>query len=93
MNTIWYQPYKTYPTLKNNLTTDILIIGGGLTGILTAYFLKDTNKKITIVEARHIGQGSTGHATAKVTSQHGLIYHKLSKKESSIILSSYAIFS
>lgn len=84
MNTIWYQPYKTYPTLKNNLTTDILIIGGGLTGILTAYFLKDTNKKITIVEAKHIGQGNTGHATAKVTSQHGLIYHKHSKKKAQL---------
>ena len=36
--------------LKENLTTDVLIIGGGITGLSTAYHLKDSNLKITLVE-------------------------------------------
>lgn len=56
---------------------DILIIGAGLTGLNTAYVLKDSNNKIGIIEGSKIGFGTTGYTTAKITVQHELIYDYL----------------
>ncbi|MEL7648483.1 MAG: FAD-dependent oxidoreductase [Sedimentibacter sp.] len=60
-----------------NKKFDLLIIGGGLTGITTAYLLKDSGLKIGIIEATTIGYGVTGFTTAKITVQHSLIYDYL----------------
>lgn len=56
---------------------DIIVIGAGMTGILTAYFLQSRGRKVTILEAGRIAGGQTGRTTAKITSQHGLFYNKL----------------
>lgn len=56
---------------------DILIIGAGLTGLNTAYLLKDSDYKIGIIEGSKIGFGTTGYTTAKITIQHDLIYDYL----------------
>lgn len=62
----------------SNLTRkDIIVIGGGMTGILTAYFLQSRGRKVTVLEAGRIAGGQTGRTTAKITSQHGLFYNKL----------------
>lgn len=63
--------------LPGNISTDIAIVGGGLAGILTAHFLEQTGRQCIVLEADRVGSGQTGHTTAKVTSQHGLIYQKL----------------
>ena len=62
---IWKNIKHEKEELKNDITVDILIIGGGLTGLLTAYYLKDKN--VCLVEAREIGQGITKNSTAKIT--------------------------
>ncbi|MEZ3467973.1 MAG: FAD-binding oxidoreductase, partial [Schaedlerella sp.] len=67
------------PELPGNISTDIAIVGGGLAGILTAHFLEQSGRQCVVLEADRIGSGQTGHTTAKVTSQHGLIYQKLMK--------------
>jgi len=59
------------------INTDILIIGGGITGLTTAYFLKDTNKKITIIDKSNVGMGVTCKTTAKITYLQKDIYSKL----------------
>ena len=66
-----------FPRLEGDVKTDVLIIGGGLTGILCAYFLEKAGVDYLLVEAGRICGGTTGHTTAKITVQHGLIYHKL----------------
>ena len=66
-----------FESLKQNLKTDVLIIGGGLSGILCAYFLKQAGVKTVLIEAEKIASGITKNTTAKITSQHGLIYQKL----------------
>ncbi|MGN1184295.1 MAG: NAD(P)/FAD-dependent oxidoreductase, partial [Oliverpabstia sp.] len=56
-----------------------MIIGGGITGILCAYFLQEKGVDYVLVEGRTICSGVTPNTTAKITSQHGLIYQKLLK--------------
>jgi len=69
-----------FPTLEGDTRTDVLIIGGGIAGILTAYFLQQNNVPYILVEKDRICSGTTGNTTAKITYQHGLIYHKLLRK-------------
>lgn len=78
-NTIWSDSTKLphFPSLKKDLNTDVLIIGGGMAGILCAYMLEQKGIDYALIEADSICQGVTGRTTAKITSQHGLIYHKL----------------
>lgn len=61
---------------------DIVIIGGGIVGLLTAYFLCQSNekKKIVILEARELASGQTKNTTAKITLQHDLTYDRLIQK-------------
>lgn len=66
-----------FPTLHGNKKTDVLIIGGGLTGILTAYFLKERGIDYILVEGEKICFGTTKNTTGKITFQHGLIYEKM----------------
>jgi len=70
-------PTTNYPTLQEDIDVDIAIIGGGLAGISCAYLLQKEGYKITVLEADRICQGATAHTTAKITSQHGLIYSKI----------------
>lgn len=63
--------------LYRDIRTDVAVIGGGLAGILTAYYLKERGIASVVLEADRIGSGQTENTTAKVTSQHNLIYHKM----------------
>jgi len=56
---------------------DVLIIGAGLTGLTTAYLLRNSGYKIGIIEGTHLGYGVSGFSTAKITVQHNLIYDYL----------------
>ena len=82
MNSIWTDDVKIpqFPPLKEDAKTDVLIIGGGITGILCAYFLQKAGVNYILAEGNRICSGITQNTTAKITSQHGLIYHKLLKK-------------
>lgn len=55
----------SFPTLKQNLEVDTLIIGGGMTGLNTMYFLRD-QEKICLVEANTIGSGVSMNTTGKI---------------------------
>jgi len=82
MNSLWSETTKTKPrkTLEQDIEVDVLIIGGGMCGILTAHMLKEKGVKSVVVEAKTIGDGVTKNTTAKITAQHGLIYADLIKK-------------
>ena len=82
MQSIWEQTAKAehFPPLSKDLNTDVLIIGGGVCGILCAYMLHRAGIDYVLAEADRICSGITKNTTAKITVQHGLIYHKLLKK-------------
>lgn len=65
--------------LKGDIKTDVLIIGGGAAGLLTAYFLDKSGVDYILVEKGRICGGVTKNTTAKITFQHGLIYAELAK--------------
>jgi len=81
-NSIWLKGIKTKKEEKINkdLETDILIIGGGITGLTTAYFLQD--KKVTLIEKDKIGYGATSFSTGKITYlQNNLIKNNKEKED------------
>lgn len=83
-------PNTSYPPLNSNISVDIAIIGGGMVGISTAYMLQNEGFKIAILEAGQILQGTTAHTTAKLTSQHSLIYDKIKTQMGNELAQQYA---
>ncbi len=65
------------PILKEDIDCDVLIIGGGMTGISTAYHLKNSNLKIVVVEKNQIGRGVSARTTGKITYLQDTIYSDL----------------
>lgn len=83
MESIWRKDLnmRGFPQLKGKHKTDVLIIGGGIAGILTAYMLKKNGVECMLLEKDRLCGGTTEGTTAKITFQHGLIYSKLLKNE------------
>ena len=81
MCSIWTENISLpqFKQLKGSKKTDVLIIGGGMAGILCAYFLEKAGVNYALVEGGRICSGITKNTTAKITSQHGLIYQKMLK--------------
>lgn len=83
MKSVWQANTKLpeFPKLDKDIKTDVLIIGGGIAGILTAYFLHQNGVKYVLIEKDKICSGTTQNTTAKITFQHGLIYQKILKSD------------
>ena len=79
MQSLWEQASRQteFRRLEQDAKTEVLIIGGGMAGILCAYLLHQAGVPYILLEAETIGGGITKNTTAKITSQHGLIYDKL----------------
>jgi glycine/D-amino acid oxidase-like deaminating enzyme/nitrite reductase/ring-hydroxylating ferredoxin subunit len=79
-----------YPALSEDISVDVVIVGGGIVGISCAHLLKEEGLKVAVLEANHIAHGTTGHTTAKITSQHELIYNKIQKQMGMELAEQYA---
>lgn len=82
MDSIWCENVQmpSFPQLDGNLQTDVLIIGGGLTGLLCAWKLTRAGIDCVLIEQNRIMSSVSGRTTAKLTAQHGIIYDKLIQK-------------
>ena len=81
MNSLWLSENldtKKFEALENDISTDVCIIGAGIFGLTCGYYLSKSGLKVAIVDKSEISRKTTGHTTAKITSQHGLIYTYLS---------------
>ena len=82
MESLWIETTKDELNLKpleKDEKTEVCIIGAGLFGLTTAYYLTLLGKKVTVLEKGEIGQKVSGNTTGKITSQHGLFYDHLIK--------------
>lgn len=79
MKSLWQAEttLPNYDSLKRDVKTDVLIIGGGLAGLLCAYMLKEGGVECIVAEREKICSGTSGNTTAKITSQHSFVYSKL----------------
>lgn len=68
---------KIINPIDNNNKADVCIVGAGLTGLSTAYYLAQNGVKVAVIDKAEIGAKTSGHTTAKITLQHGLIYDYL----------------
>ena len=73
------------------MSVQVVVIGAGITGILTAYFLQKKGITAVVLEADRIAGGQTQNTTAKITSQHGYFYaeavRKMGRKKAAIYAS------
>lgn len=76
---IWENKNKETNYTNKNIETDILIIGGGITGITTALYLLNSDKTLTLIEANKIGSGITERTTGKINIMQEYNYQKIKK--------------
>ena len=82
MDSVWEKDVQMprFPSLEGDLRTDVLIIGGGLAGLLCARNLMLSGIDCVLIEQDRLMSGVSGRTTAKLTSQHGLIYDRLLRR-------------
>ena len=70
-------PRVSFRKLSRNLDVDVAIAGAGIVGLTAALKLAQAGLSVAVLEARQVGRQVTGRSTAKISAQHGLIYHYL----------------
>lgn len=80
MDSLWLDLNSTkdkFKSLEQDVTSDVCIIGAGIFGLTCAYYLSQLGYQVTVLDKFGIGEKTTGHTTAKITSQHSLFYDYL----------------
>lgn len=82
MKNLWTQSVNmpSFDALSGDMKTDVLVIGGGLTGLLCANRLSELGINYVLIEKGRIFSGVSANTTAKITAQHGFIYDKIIMK-------------
>lgn len=83
----------SYPTLESDDTVyDVVIVGGGITGIAAAYLMQQRGLSTCVVEKERIVEWTTGGTTAKLSSQHYLVYDYLINRHGVDAAKAYAMY-
>lgn len=69
----------SYKSVNDSIKVDIAIIGGGITGISTGYFLRNSSYKVALFERNKVGYGITSKTTGKITYMQEDILSKIRK--------------
>jgi glycine/D-amino acid oxidase-like deaminating enzyme len=67
-------PQNTYPHLHGGAQVDVAVIGAGIAGLASAYYLKKAGYTVAVIDRGIVGGRVTGNTTGKLTSQHNLCY-------------------
>ena len=73
-------PDTAFPPLRDRLSVDIAVVGGGIVGLTAALLLKQAGRTVAVLESRRVARQVSGLTTAKITSLHGLIYTGLVRR-------------
>ena len=79
----WFSALKgplKFNKLTENLSTDIVVVGGGIAGMTTAYLLSQAGKRVALLDDGYIGSGETGRTTAHITHALDDRYYNLEKR-------------
>jgi glycine/D-amino acid oxidase-like deaminating enzyme/nitrite reductase/ring-hydroxylating ferredoxin subunit len=71
-----YDPFVE-PSDRAATSADAVVVGGGIAGLTTAVHLAEDDHDVVLLERDSLAEGVTGRSTAKVTSQHSLVYDQL----------------
>ncbi|GAB3525900.1 FAD-dependent oxidoreductase [Pontibacter brevis] len=74
--------FKTYPQLSGDIEVDVAIVGGGITGLSTAYNLAKAGKRVAVLEALKVGSGTTGSSTGNLYAPIDERLHSIASKHS-----------
>src|SRR5688500_16744842 len=77
------------PSVPEQLSYDVIVVGAGLTGLITAVLLARAGKRVIVLEARHVGAGTTGNTTGKVSLLQGTKLSRISAKHGTDLLRAY----
>ena len=93
MDSIWTQTcrIRERESLSGDTSAEIAVIGAGMAGVLIASALQETGARVVVLEANRIASGQTRNTTAKITSQHGIIYRKLTQSLGAAKAGQYAM--
>lgn len=70
-------PDTNYSPLLEDLSVDVAVLGGGITGITSALLLTEAGLRVALIEAGHIAGGVSAYTAGKITSLHQLLYSHL----------------
>jgi glycine/D-amino acid oxidase-like deaminating enzyme/nitrite reductase/ring-hydroxylating ferredoxin subunit len=92
MSSLWLSTRPTIATdaFEKGAHHDIAIVGGGLTGLVSAVLLARTGRRVVVLEARTVGAGTTGNTTAKISQLQGTQLSKVKANGYSALVSAYA---
>jgi glycine/D-amino acid oxidase-like deaminating enzyme/nitrite reductase/ring-hydroxylating ferredoxin subunit len=77
--------------LTKDIHVDVAIVGAGIVGLTLAYLLKDDDLDVAVLEKNRILEGVTGKTTAKVTTQHNVVYRPLADRFGREVARQYAL--
>ncbi len=83
-------PPTNYPVLDASLHAETVVVGAGIVGLTTALRLCEMGHSVIVVEGLRVGGQVTGGSTAKITTQHALIYRHLIETKGREAAQSYA---
>ncbi len=78
------------PPLSGDTQVDVVVVGGGITGLTAAVLAARGGARVMVLEARRLAMGTTGNTTAKVTTLHGLVYSELEQRLGLEVARAYA---
>ena len=90
LTSIWQDRNDPFPASGHvSDEADVVVVGGGITGLTTALLLARGGRSVTLIEAYSLGSGTTGRSTAKLSVLQGARLAQVHSRQTSGLLCAY----